>query len=152
MAATLDESIYTMWRNQASTHRQPHDPNKTTILIQGAKSHLTALASRMYSPAKQIEQALSLNAVSECFGRIYDTITKLESIVVTSSGYKTTPGLPLQLLSEMSCHIFVWLQGIELNTRHSVYVTNVNFIRKEKTATTTPLDLPISLPSPHYST
>jgi len=54
--------------------------------------------------------------------------------------------LPLPILPEMSWNDFLCLQDIEPNTRHSVYGMNVNSIWKEKTATTTPLDLAISLP------
>jgi len=54
--------------------------------------------------------------------------------------------LPLSLISEMSGNDFLYLQDIEPNTGHGVHGTNVNPIWKEKTATTTPLDLTTSLP------
>jgi len=87
---TLEEGIDAMQRNKASTHGQPHDPTETTILIQAAQTQLAALASRIHSPSNQMEQSLRLNGITNCFGRISDSITKLELIALASSGYATT--------------------------------------------------------------
>jgi len=93
MASTLEESIEAMQSNKASTLGQPHDPTETTILIQAAQTQLAALASRIHSPSNQMEQSLRHDAITNCFGRIHDSITKLESIALTSSEYKTTPSV-----------------------------------------------------------
>jgi len=93
MATTLEESIDAMQSNKASTQGQPHDPTETTILIQAAQTQLAALASRIDSPSNQLEQSLRLNTITNCFGRIHDSITKLESIPLASSGYETTPSV-----------------------------------------------------------
>ena len=71
-----------------------------------------------------MESSLRLNAITNCFGRIHDSITKLESIALTSSGYDTAPSLPLQALPQMSWNDFLCLQDIELSTRQPVYGTN----------------------------
>jgi len=91
MENTLEESIDAMHSNKASTQGQTHDPTETTILIQAAQTQLAALASRIHSPSNQIEQSLHLNAITNCFGRIHDSITELESIALASSEYETTP-------------------------------------------------------------
>jgi len=54
--------------------------------------------------------------------------------------------VPVPILPEMIWNDFLCLQDIEPNTGHSVYGTNMNPIWKEKTATTAPLDLVISVP------
>ena len=91
MAATLEEGIDAMQSNKASTQGEPHDPTDTTILIQAAQSQLAALASRLHSPANHMERNLRFNAITNCFGRIHDSITKLESIPLASTEYETTP-------------------------------------------------------------
>jgi len=92
-ATTLEEDINAMQSNKASTQGQPHDPTETTILIQAAQTQLAALASRIHTPSNQIEQSLCLNAITNYFGRIYDSITKLESIALATSGYETRPSV-----------------------------------------------------------
>ena len=87
---TLEEGINVMQRNKASTHGEPHHPTKITILIEAAQTQLAPLASRIQSPSNQMEQSLRLNAITNWFGRIYDSITKLESIALARSGYATT--------------------------------------------------------------
>jgi len=94
MATTLEEAIDAMQSNKASTQGQPHDRYETTIFIQAAQTQLVALASRIHSPSNQIERSLRLNAITNCFGTIDDSITKLESIALASSGYETTPSVP----------------------------------------------------------
>jgi len=85
-ATTLGEGIDVMQSNQASTQGQPHDPTKTTILVQAAQTQPAALASGIHSLSNQKEQSLRLNAITKCYGRIHDSITKLESIALPSSG------------------------------------------------------------------
>ena len=95
MAATLEQGIDVMQSNKASTQGQPHHPMETTMLIQATQSQLAALASRLHSPSNHMERNLGLNAITSCFGRIHDSITKLESIALASSGYETTtPSAP----------------------------------------------------------
>jgi len=93
MATTLEEGIDAMQSNKASIQGQSHDPTETRILIQAAQKQLAALASGIHSPSNKIERSLRLNAITDCFGRIHDSITKLESIALASSGYKTTPSV-----------------------------------------------------------
>ena len=90
MAATLEQGIDAMQSNKASTQGEPHDPTETTILILVTQSQLAALASRHHSPANHMERNLRFNAITNYFGRIHDSITKLESIALASSGYETT--------------------------------------------------------------
>ena len=90
MAVTLEQRIDAMQRNKACTQGEPHDLTETTILIQAAQSQLAALASRLPCPANHIERNLHFNAITNCFGIIYDSITKLESIALAVSGYETT--------------------------------------------------------------
>ena len=90
MAATLEQGIDAMQSNKASTQGEPQDPTATTILIQATQSQLSALASRLHGPAHHMERNLRLNAIANCFGRIDDSITKLESIALASSAYETT--------------------------------------------------------------
>ena len=90
MAATLDQEIDTMQSNKASTQGEFYNPTETTILIQAAQSQLAAFASRLHSTSSHMERNLRLNAITNCFGRIHDSITKLESIALASSGYETT--------------------------------------------------------------
>jgi len=91
MATTLEESIDAMQCNKASTQGQSHDPTEATILIHAAQTQLAVLASRIHCPSNQMEQSLRLKAITNCFGRIHDSITKLEAIALASSGYATTP-------------------------------------------------------------
>ena len=91
MAATLEQGIKTMKSGLASIQGEPIDPSKTMILIQAAQSQLAALASRIHIPSRHIESSLRLNSINNCFGRIPDSITKLESIALATSGYDTTP-------------------------------------------------------------
>jgi len=95
MATQLEEGINAMPSNKASPQGQRHDPTETTILIQAAQTHLTVLGSRIQSPSNQMEQSLRLNAITNCFGRIHDSIIKLELIALASSGYATTPSVTL---------------------------------------------------------
>ena len=83
-----------MQSGQASIQGELIDPSETTILIQAAQSQLAALASRIHSPSRHMESSLHLNAITNCFGRIHDSITKLESIALASSGYDTAPSSP----------------------------------------------------------
>jgi len=85
MTTTLGECIDTMQSNKASTQGQSHDRTETTILIQAVQLALTLLASSMYCPSNQMERSLRLNTITNCFGRIHDSITKLESIALASS-------------------------------------------------------------------
>ena len=80
-----------MQRGQASIQGEPIDPSETTILIQAAHSQLASLALRIHSTSRHMESSLRLNAITNCFGRFHDSITKLESIALASSGYDTTP-------------------------------------------------------------
>jgi len=93
MATTLEESIDAMQSNKARTQGQPLDPTEPMILIQVAQTELAALASRNHSASNQMERSLHLNSITNCFGRIPDSITKLESIALASSGYETTPSV-----------------------------------------------------------
>jgi len=93
MVTTLKEGIDAMQSNKASTQRQPHHPTETTILIQAAQTQLAALASRIHSPSNLMKQSLHLNTITNSFGRIHDSITKLESIALASSGYETPPSV-----------------------------------------------------------
>jgi len=93
MATTLEEGIDAMQSNKARTQGQPHDPTEITILIQAAQTQLAALPSRRHSPSNQMTQSLRLNAITNYFGRIHDSITKLESIARASSRYETTPSV-----------------------------------------------------------
>jgi len=90
MPATLEEGIDAMQSNKASTQGQSQATTKSTILIQAAQSRLTGLVSRINSPSNQMQKSLPLNAITNCFGRIHDSITKLESNALASSGYQTT--------------------------------------------------------------
>ena len=90
MAATLEQGIDAMQSNKASTQGEPHNPTETTILLQAAQSQLATLASRIHNPANHMERSLRFNAITNCFGRIQDSISKLESIALTSSGYETS--------------------------------------------------------------
>ena len=93
--ATLEQGIDAMQSNKDSTQGEPHDPTETTIRIQAAQSQLAALMSRVHSPANQMERNLGFNAITNCFGRIHDSITKLECIVLRFSRYETTaPSAP----------------------------------------------------------
>ena len=94
VATTLEQGIEAMQSGQASIQGEPIDPSETTILIQVAQSQLAALASRIHSPSRQMESSLRLNAITNYFGRIHDSITKLESIALASSGYDTAPSSP----------------------------------------------------------
>ena len=89
MAATLEQGIEAMQSGQASIQGEPIDPSEAMILIQAAQSQLAALASRIHSPSRHMESALCHNAITNCFGRILDAITKRESIALASSGYET---------------------------------------------------------------
>ena len=125
MAATLGQGINPMQSNKASNQGEPQDPTEATILIQATQSQLAALASSLHSPSNQMEQNLRLHAMTNCFGRIHDSITKLESIPLTSSGYETTsPPTPSTPPRETSWTDFLCLQEIEPSTGHSVYGTN----------------------------
>ena len=64
------------------------------ILIQAAQLQLAALASRLHSPSRHMESSLRLNTITNCFGKIQDSITKMESIALASSGYDTAPPSP----------------------------------------------------------
>ena len=90
MAATLEQGIDAMQSNKASPQGEPYDPTETTILIQAAQSQLAALASRLHGPAHHMERSIRFNAITNCFGRIHDSITKLESIALASSRYEPT--------------------------------------------------------------
>ena len=91
---TLEQGIEAMQSGQASIQGEPIDPSEATILVQAAQSQLAALALRIHSPSRHMESSLCLNAIPNCFGRIHDSITKLESIALASSGYYTTPSSP----------------------------------------------------------
>ena len=93
MATTLEEDIDAMQSNKDRTQGQHHHPTESTILIQAAETLLPALASRIHSTSNQMEQSLPLNAVTNCFGRIHYSITQLQSIALTRSGYETTPSV-----------------------------------------------------------
>ena len=90
MAATLEQEIKAMQSGQARIQRELIDPSETTILIQAAQSQLAALASRIHSPSRHTKPSLRLNAITNCFRRIHDSITKLESIALASLGHDTT--------------------------------------------------------------
>jgi len=90
MANSLEKDIDAMQSYKASTQGQSHDPTETPILIQAVQTELAALASRIHSPLNQIKQSLRLNPITNCFGRIHHSSTKLESIALASSGYQTT--------------------------------------------------------------
>ena len=94
MAPTLEPGIEAMQSGQANIQGEPIDPSETTILIQAAQSQLAALASRIHRPSRHMESSLPLNAITNRFGRIHDSITKLESIALASSGYDTAPSSP----------------------------------------------------------
>ena len=94
MATTLEQGIEAMQSGQASIQGEPIDPSKTTMLIPAAQSQLAPLASRFHSPSRHMESSLRLNAITNCFGRIHDSITILESIALASSGYDTTRSSP----------------------------------------------------------
>ena len=94
VATTLEQGMEAMQSGQASIQGESLDPSKSTILIQAAQSQLAALASRIHSPSRHMESSLRLNAVMNGFGRIHDSITKLESIALASSGYDTAPSSP----------------------------------------------------------
>ena len=89
VATTLEQAIEAMQSGQASIQGEPIDPSETTIHIQAAQSQLADLASRIHSPSRHMELSLRVNAITNCFGRIHDSITKLESIALASSGYDT---------------------------------------------------------------
>jgi len=88
MAAPLEEGIDAMQSNKASTQEQPHDLTETTILIQAAQPQLAPLASRIHSPSNLMERALNLTTITNSFGTILDSMTKLELIALAFSGYK----------------------------------------------------------------
>jgi len=90
MATTLEEGINAKQSNKARTPGQPHDHTETTTLIQAAQPQIATLAARIQSPCNQMEQSLRLNAITNCFGTIDESITKLKSSALASSGYKTT--------------------------------------------------------------
>ena len=94
MATALEQGIEAMQSGQVSILGERIDPSETTIVIQVAQSQLATLVSRIHSPSRHIESSLRLNAITNCFGRIHDSITKLESIALASSGYDTTPSSP----------------------------------------------------------
>jgi len=146
---TLAQGIDAMQSNKASTQGQPHDPTETTILIQVAQTQLGALALRIHSPSNQMEQSLHLNIITNCYGRIHDSIVNLESIALASSEYGTTPSFTPSNPPRDELERFLMSTGNRAKHRHSVYGTNVNPIWKEKTSTITPLDVAISLlPAP----
>src|ERR1700761_3461732 len=88
-----------------------------------------------------MERNLRFNAISNCFGRIHDSITKLESIALASSGYETTAPSAPTLLPREDWTDFLCLPLTEPSTGHSVYGRNAMSTWTEKTATTTPVDL-----------
>jgi len=90
MAITLEKGFDTLQSNKASTQEQPHNPTKTTILIQVAQTQLAALESTIHCSSNQMEHSLRLQAITNYFGTIHDSSTKLKSIALTSSGYQTT--------------------------------------------------------------
>ena len=94
VATTLEQGIEAMQCGQASIQGEPIDPSQTTILIRAAQSQLAALASRIHSPSGHMELSLRLNAINYYFGGIHDSITKLESIALASSGYDTASSSP----------------------------------------------------------
>ena len=94
VAATLEQGIEAIQSGQASIQGEPIDPSETTILIQAAQSQLVAPGWRIHSPSRYMELLFRLKAITNCFGIIYDSITKLESIALASSGYDTTPSSP----------------------------------------------------------
>ena len=94
VATTLEQGIEATQSGQAGVQGEPIDPSETTILIQAALSQLAALASRIHSPSRYMESFLRLKAITNCFGRIHHSITKLESIALASSGYDTAPSSP----------------------------------------------------------
>ena len=94
VATTLEQGIEAMQSGQASMQGEPIDPSEITILIQAAQSQLAALASRIHLPSRYMESSLRLNAITNCFGRIHNSITEQESIALASSGYDTAPSSP----------------------------------------------------------
>ena len=94
VATTLEQGFEAMESGQARIQGELIDPSQTTILIQAPQSHLAALASRIHSPSRHMQSSLSLNAITNCFGRIHNSIPKLESIALASSGYDTTLSSP----------------------------------------------------------
>ena len=78
VTTTLEQGSEAMQSGRASIQGEPIDPSETTILIQAAQSQLAALASRIHSPSRHMESSLRLNPITNCFGRIHDSITKLE--------------------------------------------------------------------------
>ena len=111
VATTLEQRIEAMQSGQASIQAEPIDPCETTILIQAAQSQLAALASRIHSPSRHMEPSLRLNAITNCFGRIQDSITILESIALASSGYDTTPSSPSSSPSPDKLERFLMFTG-----------------------------------------
>ena len=91
MATTLEQGIEAMQSGPASIQGEPIDRSETTILIQGAQSQLATLAARIHSLSRYMESSLRLNAITNCFGTIHDSITRLESIALASSGDDTAP-------------------------------------------------------------
>ena len=77
-ATTLEQRIEAMQSGQANIQGEPIDPSETTILIQAAKSQLAALVWRIHSPSRHMESSLRLNAITNCLGRIQDSIAKLK--------------------------------------------------------------------------
>ena len=94
VATTLEQGIEAIQSGQTSIQGEPINPSETTILVQVAQSQPAALASRIHSPSGHMESSLRLNAITKCFGRIHDSITKLGSIALASSGYDTSPSSP----------------------------------------------------------
>ena len=94
MATSLEQGIEAMQSGQASIQGEPIHPSETMILIQAAQSQLAALASRIHSPSRHMQSSVRLNAITNYFGRIHHSITKLESIALASSGYDTAPPSP----------------------------------------------------------
>ena len=111
VATTLEQGIKAMQSGQASIQEEPIDPSETTILIQAAQSQLAALVSRIHSPSIHMESSLCLNAITNCFGRIHDSITKLESIALASSGYDTAPSSPSSRTSPDELERFLMSTG-----------------------------------------
>ena len=111
VATTLEQGIEAMQSCQASIQGEPIDPSETTILIQAAQSQLAALASRIHSPSRHMELSRRLNAITNCFGRNHDSITKLESIALASSGYDTAPSSPSSSLAPDALERFLMSAG-----------------------------------------
>ena len=84
MATTLQQGIEAMQSGQASIQGEPIHLSEITILIQAAQSQHAALASRIHSPSIYMESSLRHNAITSSFGRINDSITKLELIALAS--------------------------------------------------------------------